>query len=156
MMQLALLICILFSQKDDIPYKAKEEFEIKLDLAFKQRTRPNDFKTIVFDGNQSAKQPVEGLLPTLRLQVKILTAHENEVKLRVIKDDATIVYNKKVTPGMEFILDLGFTDDLKDHVEGYKHVIGFYSSEKKNVSKIVIEFDEEGNYFVNGEKLGKV
>jgi hypothetical protein len=156
MIRLLILICFISFQKEEPPYKAKEDFEIKLEMSFKQRTHHGDSRTVLFNEDQVADRPVEGLLPTLKLNIKIVTVQESEIKLKVIKDDAAIVYRKNVEQGMEFKLDLGFTDDLKDRVEGYRHVIQFFSAEKKVVSKIVIEFDEDGNYYVNGEKLGKV
>ncbi len=57
---------------------------------------------------------------------------------------------------MEFDLRLGFVDDMKDHVSGYLHVITFYDDDRNPVSQIVIEFDKDGNYFVNGQQRGKV
>lgn len=156
MIRLLFLAVILFFQKEEVPFKPKEEFEIKLDLSFKQRAHFDDGKTIKFNETEYVKRPAEGLLPTLKMNVKILAVQVNEAKLKVVKDDRTIVYSKKVEQGMEFKIDLGFTDDLKDQIEGYKHEIQFFSPDRKKVSKILIEFDSDGNYFVNGEKLGRV
>lgn len=153
----ALITLILFSQ-DEVPYKAKEDFEIKFELEFKQRIHTDAGRTVHLDESRSdyEKRTSATVLPYLKLSVKILNVNASEAKLKVTMDDHELVYSKKVTAGMEFKLEPGFTDDVKDRVSGYKHVIQFYSSDKKVVSRIVIEFDEDGNYFVNGEKRGKV
>jgi hypothetical protein len=95
-------------------------------------------------------------LPYLNLHVKILTHKPEEIKIKVVKDDQNTVYNKKLVAGMEFRIDVGFTDDLKDRISGYKHVIQFLSTDKNVLSIILIEFYKDGNYMVNGEKRGKI
>jgi hypothetical protein len=149
------LIAILVFFQSDAPFKPKESFEIKFDLSFK--LRDNDSKTIHLDETRADydKRNNSTPLPYLVLHVKILDAQQ-EVKLKVIKDNKSTILSKKIEPGMVFKLDLGFTDDIKDGISGYKHVIQFYSPKKEIVSRIVIEFDKEGNYFVNGEKRGRV
>lgn len=149
------IVLILFAQ-DTVLLKAKEEFEIKFELSVKQRADDDDTKTIRYSESVNEHEKRTGLLPYLKLNVKIVTSHPNEVKLKVFKDNGNAAFSKKVENGMEFKLDLGFTDDIKDRVAGYKYVIQFYTLEKKEFSKIVIEFDTEGNYFVNGEKRGRI
>jgi hypothetical protein len=153
----ALIVFLLYTQ-NDAPFKAKEDFEIKFDLSFKQRTHSADNKTVHLNETRAEheKRTSATPLPYLKLMVKIIRVPAEEVKLKVIKDDANTVLSKKVESGMEFKLDLGFTDDIKDKISGYKHVIQFLSSDKRILSRILIEFDNEGNYFVNGEKRGKV
>jgi hypothetical protein len=63
---------------------------------------------------------------------------------------------RKLNSGEEFELEIGYLDDVKDRVKGYIHVITFYNEKKKEVSRIVIEFDKDGNYLVNGVRMGKV
>lgn len=157
MIPIGVIAFILFSQ-DNTPFKAKEDFEIKFDLSFKQRTHLDDGRTVHLGETRSEydKRTSTTPLPYLKLHVKILIVQQNEVKFKVVRDDQSTTLSKKVVQGVEFKLELGFTDDIKDRVSGYKHVIRFYSPDKEVTSKIVIEFDEDGNYFVNGEKRGKV
>lgn len=149
-------IALVFFVQDTVPHKAKEEFEIKFELSVRQRADDDDTKTIRYSESVNDYEKRTGLLPYLKLNVKIITIHPNEVKLKVFKDNGNAGFSKKAERGMEFKLDLGFTDDIKDRVSGYKYVIQFYTLEKKEFSKIVIEFDTEGNYFVNGERRGRI
>lgn len=152
------VILCLFIFFEEIPHKAKDEYEIKFDLSFKQRPFVNETTTVHLNetrGDQERRTNSD-LLPYLVLRVKILKLQPEEVKIKAIRDGSTQVFNKKVATGAEFKLDLGFTDDIKDGISGYKHVIQFLSADKKTTSQILIEFDKEGNYMVNGEKRGKI
>jgi hypothetical protein len=86
----------------------------------------------------------------------LLKIPNNEVKSKIIRDNQTVVYNKKIAEGSIIKLEVGFTDDIKDQIKGYRHEIQFLSADKSIQSRILIEFDKEGNYFVNGEKRGRV
>ncbi len=149
-----IFICI----QGEAPFKSKEDFEIKFDLSFKQRSSSEDTQTVRLSETRAEeeKRTNSSPLPYLKLMVKIIHVSPEEVKMKVVKDDKSAILNKKTEEGMEFRLELGFTDDIKDRLSGYKHVIQFLSSDKKVLSRILIEFDQEGNYFVNGEKRGKV
>jgi len=152
----AFLILLLIHIQEEIPFKPKEDFEVKFDLTFKQRER--DTKTVYMaeSPNDHDKHSNTTPLPYLKLLVKIKLVQPEELKMKVIKDDKNAIISKKTEQGMEIKLELGFTDDIKDRVSGYKHVIQFLSAKKDVLSMIVIEFDKDGNYFVNGEKRGKV
>jgi hypothetical protein len=150
------LVCLVLSVQE-IPFKAKEDFEIKFDMSFKQRPAAGNY-TIHLDETKEAhdRRTSYDLLPYLILKVKILTLLPAEIRIKAFRDGKDQVFNKKAIADMEFKLDLGFTDDVKDGISGYKHVIEFLSADKKTISQIVIEFDKEGNYMVNGEKRGKI
>lgn len=155
-MILSFLFLLLFTIQDEVPFKPKDEFEIKFDLSFKQRSR--DEKTVYLQETRAEydKRTSASPLPYLKLFVKVKQLQPDEVKIKVVRDDNVPVLSKKTEQDMEFKLELGFTNDIKDQVSGYKHVIQFLSSKKEVLSRIVIEFDREGNYFVNGEKRGKI
>lgn len=157
MIHFIILFAAFLSQAEP-PFKAKEDFEIKFDLSFKQRSNANDTKTVHLNETRSEheKRISTTPLPYLILHVKIINVQPGEVKLKVIKDDGISVLSKKISSGMEFKLALGFTDDIKDRISGYKHVVQFLSPNKKIFSIILIEFDEDGNYIVNGEKRGRI
>ena len=151
----AFLILFLIHIQEEIPFKPKEDFEVKFDLKFKQRER--DTKIVVVETHaENEKRTNTSPLPYLKLLVIVKQVQPEEIKMKVIKDDKNSIMSKKTEQGMEIKLDVGFTDDVKARVSGYKHVIQFLSAEKSVLSKIVIEFDKDGNYFVNGEKRGKV
>jgi hypothetical protein len=150
------LILLLIAIPEEIPFKPKDDFEVKFELTFKQRI--HDEKTVYMDETraQQEKRKTSTPLPYLKLFFKIKRVEPGEIKMKVVRDDKTTLFTKKATQDMEFKLDLGFTDDIKDGIIGYKHVIQFLSVKKDVLSLIVIEFDKDGNYFVNGEKRGRI
>ena len=155
-MKTLFLILFAFTGQEEIPFKPKDDFEVKFDLSFKQRNR--DEKAVYLQETRAEHEKRTSVtpLPFLKLLVKIKRLQPEEIKIKVVRDDKNVVVSKKAEQDMEFKLELGYTDDIKDQISGYKHVIQFLSPKKEVLSKIVIEFDKEGNYFVNGEKRGRV
>lgn len=135
--------------QEDVAYKPKDEFEVKLDLSFKPKSDTDE--SIKRDNREKAT----GLLPYLKLDVKVLKLQPEEVRVKVIRDSREVVLAKKLKGAVELKLDVGYTDDVKGGISGYKHEVQFMSEEKKVLSRILIEIDKEGNYLVNGEKRGK-
>lgn len=149
---------LLLLFQDHPPFKATEDFEIKFVLSFKHRNSTEHTSVRVEETVEERQRRLNtNPLPYLNLVVRVLNIQPEEVRLKVIKDDLYSVLNKKkIEEGMEFTIEVGFTDDVKDKVAGYKHVVQFLSEDKKVISIILIEFDEDGNYMVNGERRGKV
>lgn len=153
----AMFFVITSFLQEDVPFKAKEDFEIKLDLSFKQRSSFETGAVLRSDKTHPENERTGTTsLPYLVLNIKILKVQPGETRMKVIRDDKVGIMSKKIGGETEFKLSLGFTDDIKDRISGYKHVIHFLSSRKDELSRIVIEFDEDGNYFVNGEKRGRI
>jgi hypothetical protein len=141
----------------EVPYKPDEEFTIKFNLSFKQRPARSS-ATVNYTETRAEyeKRTSSDLLPYLVLEVSIDSIKSSEMRIKVIRDHRETVLTKKVSKGLSFKLDIGFTDDAKDQVKGYLHTISFYDSDKNETSRIVIEFDKDGNYLVNGQKRGKI
>jgi hypothetical protein len=156
-MKFAWLIFSLLCLQDQVPFKPKDQFEINLDFKFKPRPN-NALSSTVIDlekpdtrGNSSNL-----MLPYLYLNVKVLKLDEFEQRVRVETNRGTTVLARKAEPGMEAKLDLGFTDDIKDRVSSHEYIVSFLSKDRRHLSRIVIFFDEDGTYLVNGEKRGKL
>lgn len=154
MIHLLLILATCYFQ--DVPLKPSDEFDIKLDYNF--RSRPTaDRNTVVFDGSQGvAKQRMnDGVLPYLILHITPLKLAEEKMRVRIgtLADERVI--QKKVEVNTELVLDLGFTDDMKDRVTAHHYVLTFLGADKTPVDKIVISIAEDGSFFVNGEKRGK-
>ncbi|HET9486931.1 MAG TPA: hypothetical protein VFO54_05835, partial [Chryseosolibacter sp.] len=62
---------------------------------------------------------------------------------------------KKIDLNSILVMDLGFTDDMKDRVTPHEYTLTFVSEEKVPLEVILIKVDEDGSFFVNGEKRGK-
>jgi hypothetical protein len=142
----------------EIAFKPQTEFEIKFDMSFKQRDQTSEKTTINLHETQAehARRTQTETLPYLVLHIKLTKIQPNEIKTKVIRDNQVMVFNKKIEEGLVLKLDVGFTDDIKDQIKGYKHEIQFLAADKTILNRILIEFDKDGNYFVNGEKRGRV
>ena len=159
MKSLILVIFGLLSFQEDAPYKPTDEFELKLNFEFKDRGAGRDPNKI--DMNQTLKERDKtrgsGLLPYLYINLKVLKLAPNELRLKVIENNSKNVLNhKKFETTTVVKLDLGFTDDIKDRVGAYEYIVYFLNEEKDPVTKIVIYFEKDGTYIVNGEKRGKI
>lgn len=151
------MLFMLFLAQEEVGFKPSEEFEIKFNFEFKERPRsdPNrvdlDLTRKEHDRNQGS-----GPLPYLFLNLKVLKQGTDEVRVRILENGKKAVLNKKFDMNTILKLDLGFTDDIKDRIGPYEYQILFMSEKKHPISRIVIFFDENGTYLVNGEVRGKI
>lgn len=157
MMLLILLFNLWITPIQDIPYKSDSEFSIRLDLVFKPRPTANPSKVEFSETNSEyQKRTNPDPLPYMVLYVSIKDSNQNEQRMRIFRDGKSISGNRKFELMKEIKLDVGYTDDAKDKISGFEHIIYFLTADKKEVSKIVITIAENGDYFVNGQKRGRV
>jgi hypothetical protein len=152
-MKALLLIVFASLVLQEVPLKSKEEFEFRVHLQFKHRQSP-PVSEIHFTENQ--KQDNSTPLPYLTAQLDVLTIRDDEAKVKVVNNLKQTLMTKNLQRDSSLMLDLGFTDDLKDHTIPHEYSILFYSRERKVVRQIIVLFEENGFYFVNGEKRGKL
>jgi hypothetical protein len=148
-------ICILSLMlwQDTIPYKANDEFELKLDLQFKKRPPPDLNKVDL----EKRTLPASGMnAPYLYIDLRVIKPVTEEYRVKVIKNERDLLLSKKFDPSTVIKLDMGFTDDIKDHISPHHYMITFFSKEKNPLSRIEIFFEKDGTYIVNGEKRGKI
>jgi hypothetical protein len=150
---LALIALILFQ---DLPYKPKEEFEIKLDYKFRQRPNAELSSTVNLNETRAEydKRTSSDLLPYLILNVGLLKLN-NETRIRITNNFDQKSTSKKIAEGTVLPIDLGFTADVKDRTTAHQYTITFLSPEKSETSRIIIHVDEDGSFLVNGEKRGR-
>jgi hypothetical protein len=148
------ILAFIFLQ--DIPFKAKEEFEVKLNYDFKQRPAA-EFNTVHL--GESAKEyqqrVTSSVLPYLVLNITPLALREEKMRVRIATNLQDKTTTKKVSVRSGITLDLGFTDDMKDRVTAHEYTLTFITSDKSAVDKIVIRVEEDGSFYVNDEKRGK-
>lgn len=154
-MKMPLFLIVFFSLfQTDVPFKQNSDFEIKLDYQFKPRPQTGT------DGYYSASGTKvttnTGVLPYLILNLKILKLDTLETKIKVNSNLALNIISKKVNKGDIFPLDMGFMEDVKDKVTAHLYTVSFLTAKKESLSRIVIVIDEEGNFFVNNERRGKL
>lgn len=137
----------------DTPFKNKEEFDVKLNFEFRQRPSESNTYTYRYQEKVDRSTP---MLPYLTIDLKLNKLSTDETRIRVVNSKQANVFSKKAQEGLIIKLDLGFTDDLKARVASHEYVAELLNAEKNPVSRIVIFFGEDGSYFVNGEKRGKI
>ena len=148
-------LCILsvLLWQDTIPYKANDEFELKLDLQFKKRPPPDLNKVDL----EKRTLPASGMnAPYLYIDLRVIKPVAEEYRVKVIKNERDLLLSKKFDPSTVIKLDMGFTDDIKDHISPHHYMITFFSKEKNPLSRIEIFFEKDGTYIVNGAKRGKI
>ncbi|MCB0493022.1 MAG: hypothetical protein KDC93_11460 [Cyclobacteriaceae bacterium] len=140
------LILILLSSllQDQIPLKSSDEFAFQLDYEF--RTKPGG------DGKPGGF--AAGKLPYAEIRITPTKLSENEERVKITNNLGHRVYSRKAAINNEIVIDMGFTDDLKDHISIYSFDIVFFSK-RGDTSKITLSVEEDGTVLVNGEKRGK-
>jgi hypothetical protein len=152
-MNLLWLFSFILFFYQDVPYKPKEEFELKLDLHFKQRPAASS-NTVELE---KKTLPSSGMpAPYLYLNLKVLKPAMDEVRVKVTQSPNATLMSRKFDPSVIVKLDLGFTDDIKDRVSAHHYFITFFSKARVPLSKIEIFFEPDGTYLVNGEKRGRL
>ena len=140
----------------DIPYKPDDEFTIRPELGFKMRPIDGSNKIDYTETQKEFQRRTDtSQLPFLTLHVAIKEARHGEVRMRIMRDGKVITNNRKFDLDREFPLEVGFTDDAKDGIAGYEHVLFFLDSSKQEVSRIVIRIERNGDYFINGQRMGR-
>lgn len=148
-----LIVFFLLSLQDSIPYKAKDEFELKMDYQFKQRIS-EDRQVLDY---RETRPKSSGPLPYLTLDLKILRMNEGEERIRIYDNKNTFNLTKKLKADTVVKLDLGYTADIKDRVTAHEYtVLLIGENSKEAISKIVIHVEEDGSFLVNGEVRGRL
>lgn len=152
-----LWFCLLNINQSEVPLKPKEEFTVELNFSFKDRpiadTKPTyENKDIKVDRDRNS-----GPLPYLGLKVKFLKVSDEEVRIKVINTNNRTMLTRKLEVNEVFLIDVGFTDDIKDRMPGVSSEFNIFtlSAKKKEISRIHILIQEDGSFLVNGERRGK-
>lgn len=148
------LLFFNFLHQAVVPQKPASEYEVIIDFKFQDRPPADQYKA-KFDLSEEEKKKTAGLLPYLKLQIKLLQLGSEEVKVRVVNNKGNLVHSRKASLDTPIKLDLGFIDDLKDRVLPHEYTVLFISDAKSPVSQIQLLVQEDGTFLVNGEKKGK-
>lgn len=151
---LFLFICLF---QDDVPYRSEDEFVIKFEFGFRKRGDPNSEDLVLSQvASSSYDRNDTSPLPHLKTTLEVLKKDSLEVKLKIVRDNSINVAKRKIELGAQVTVFSAFVDDVKDQIQGYQHTIYFLDKDGNRLNKIVIEFDEDGFYAVNGKKRGKI
>ncbi len=170
MLNMHLAICLFFFYlhgvpQDAIPYKAAEEFEFELKLEFRPKPGLEEEPDVghiiyklksdnasIIEANKQTYDPTT--LPYASMIIKPVKLSADEDRVRVEDNLGNRLYNRKATLEERIEFEMGFTDDLKDHISPYQFEVVFYSK-RNEVSRISIYFDKDGNLIINEEIRGK-
>jgi len=141
---------VLFAQ-DDVPFMPADQFESKIEMAFKKRVS-GDPNTYTFSDGTQPKKTTDKPIAFLVINFELLRA-AGEVKVKVINGQSERV--SRINAGTTMKLEIGFIEDVTNGSEGVERVLLFLNDEKKPIRKVVFKIAEDGSYFVNGEKRGK-
>jgi len=145
----------ILSFVQEVPNKPSTEYVLKFDLKFKTESSSNT-KFEINEATGGFRKPRENVnLPYLVLHLKILKLSSEEVRIRILKGQESYL-NKKIIVDDEVRIDIGFIADIKDKIIPNKYNVFFLNADKEVISQVIIFFDEDGYYFVNGEKRGKI
>lgn len=150
------ILCLFSFIQTEVPLKADEEFECKLNLSFKSRDSAgqpdvNYVETIAERDKRLSGSP----LPYLKIKLKFLVLKPEEVRMQALAG-GSLLKGKKIDVGEEIDLELGFTNDIKDGMIPRDYIVLILSKDRKSVSQITISFTKEGDYLVNGVKRGRI
>jgi hypothetical protein len=151
-----LFFCICLFQ-DDVPYRAEEDYAVKFEFGFRKRSDPNAEDLVLSQvASSSYDRPDNSPLPHLKTTLEVLKKDSLEVKFRIVRDNTVNVTKRKLESGMKVTVFSAFVDDIKDQIQGYQHTVYFLDKDGNRLNRVVIEFDEDGFYSVNGKRKGKI
>jgi hypothetical protein len=145
------LAALVLHAQDDVPFMPADQFESKIDLAFKKRESSNPSDYIYSDGSQP-KKTTDTPIAFLTINFTLLRA-EGEVKVNVINGRSN--RTSKVKVGTPVKLAVGFIEDVKNNGEDVEINLIFSNDLKKPIRKVTFKIGQDGSYFVNDEKRGK-
>ncbi len=152
---LCLFISILFLQ-EQVPYKPASEFQVNIDVKFKEKTAGNNDPTNVYTSNgERLDKNTLGLRAFLSVSISQLIITSAEMKILAVNSDGKKLLNKKTSPVPELEFKMGFVEDLKNGTAPREITVYFLSGEKKELSKIVFGVLPDGVFQVNGQWHGQ-
>lgn len=147
------LTFIFLWQTAEIPFRAKEDFQVELKYDLKQRPS-KDPNTVNLDAAVADKKTT-GPLPYLVVHVKILNPKTEETRFKCENNFHKAVFSKKAEKTLNYQIDMGYIDDLKDGITPRGYTLYAVSDAKELLNKIELLVMEDGTFLVNGEKRGK-
>jgi len=149
---------LFFLQSAGPPYKASDEFEVKIDFQIKARPLTPDNNASKIDLTETTdvrEKKQAGPSPYLAFKVKFLKLSDQEVKVKITDGSGKTVYQKKSKEGSVINLEMGFIEDIKKGLVSGEYKILLLSPEKKPATFIHLLVSREGTYKVNEVLCGK-
>lgn len=151
-MILYMISVLLLWQTAEVPFRAKDDFQVELKYNFKERPS-KDGNTLAWEADPLKVKT--GLLPYLVVHVKILNPKTEEIRFKCEDNFGKAIFNKKAEKTLDYDIDMGYIDDVKDHVTPYQYTLYAVAENKQAINRIEFLVTEDGTFLVNGEKRGK-
>ena len=116
---LVLLIVIpgfLHAQEVNVPYLSSDEFDFELDYNFK--TKPSNVKDVAFS-EKELNNSTENL-PYVKMKIMLKNTSEDQFRYKVLTNKSETKLNRKIKGNDDFVIDMGFSDDIKDRVHAHQ------------------------------------
>jgi hypothetical protein len=152
------LVCFCLTLQSEVPYKPNDEFKFELDYQFRQRQAPENNKISIGEltpEDQQKRKYGIGPLPYLVISFYALKLQPEEIRIRAVSGDGVTMVSKKAEIGKPYILDMGYTDDMKDRVTPHEFNVYFLTNKRKEISRVNLFIKEDGIFLVNGEVRGR-
>lgn len=148
------IFLILGLHNENLPYLADENYNYEIKYSFKKRPAPDPN---TYDVSNSLPDYSSTPLPYVEMIITCVFDDNMPFKYHVDDNKNGTIRRKKFKSNKEVIeLDFGYADDIKDRTGPHKFEVIFIDEDKNPQSRIEIEFNEEGDMFINGEKRGKI
>lgn len=155
MMKFLLILLIpgyLFAQNPEVPYLSDDDFDFELDYNFK--TKPTNVKDVAY--SEKALNNSTENLPYVKMKIKLNNTSSDQFRYKVLTNRSETKLNRKIKGNDDFVIDMGFSDDIKDRVHAHQFYVVIYNKDKDPLSKIVIEFGSNGDMYINETLMGKI
>lgn len=153
MLSFAIVSTQLSPDQTEIRNKPSAEFEVKVDYSFKER--PLEENKAAYEAVEKRSHKRGGPLPYLQVTIRVLTLSDQETRVKAIDSNGKTIASRKATKNAQVEIKWGFSEDIKDRIIPHTHTVLFLDDRKKPVSQIYLLVEEDGTFYVNGEKRGK-
>lgn len=148
-----LISLLIYWQTPTIPFRAKEDFTVE--LKYDMRQRPSKEASITFDHRKVEDRKGPAALPYLTANVTILNATKEEIRFRCDNNFGNSMFNKKAEKSLKYAIEMGYIDDVKDHVSPHVFTVYALNDKRDAINRIELKVLEDGTFLVNDEKRGK-
>ena len=149
-----LISFLLLWQTTEVPYRAKEDYQVELKYNFREKPA-KDPDHFTFDPDKAKQDGKSGPLPYLIVKVTILNLKESEVRVKCQNNLGRAIFNRKVDKDPTYDIDIGYIDDVKDRITPHTYTVFALSDKRDVLNRIELHVLEDGTFLVNGEKRGK-
>lgn len=135
-----------------VPFRSDSTYDFKLDYNFKTKPEPAHGEVSYTEYYKRSND----ILPYVKVTISMLDLRENDFRVKVVNNQGDQVYSRKMRLPLEFNLDLGFAEDIKERLVPHLYNVYFFDKEKNIQSRITIEVTESGDFLLNDKVYGKL